>query len=74
LLAIIPCFNQFPVSADGATVEVETDGGVPVFATFNDNADGSEKAPDTGSTLGLLFFALTAVVGASRFRVCQSPD
>jgi hypothetical protein len=62
--------NQFPVNANGATVEVGTDGGVPVFATFNDNGEGSEKAPDTGSTLGLLFFALTTVVGASRFRHC----
>jgi len=43
-----------------------------VFATFNDNAAGSETAPDTGSTLGLLFLALTAVFGASRFRARQS--
>ena len=62
--------NRFPVNANGATVEVGTDGGVPVFATFSDNAEGSEKAPDTGSTLGLLFFALMAVFGASRFRLC----
>jgi len=62
--------NQFPVNANGDTVEVGADGGVPVFATFNDNAEGSEKAPDTGSALSLLFFALTAVFGASRFRRC----
>lgn len=64
--------NQFPIVADGATVEVGTDGGVPVFATFHDNAEGSETASDTGSTLGLLFLALTAVFGASRFRARQS--
>jgi hypothetical protein len=40
------------------------------FATFNDNAEGSEKAPDTGSTLGLLFFALATIFGAIRFRHC----
>ena len=63
--------NQFPIVADGTTVEVGTDGGVPVFATFNDGAEGSEKAPDTGSSIGLLFFALTTVFSASRFRLCQ---
>ena len=63
--------NQFPIVADGATVEVGTDGGVPVFATFHDNAEGSETAPDAGSALGLLFFALAAVFGASRFHLCQ---
>jgi hypothetical protein len=62
--------NQFPIVADGTTVEVGTDGGVPVFATFNDKAEGSEAAPDTGSTLGLLFFALATVFGATRFRRC----
>jgi len=64
--------NQFPINADGATVEVGTDGGVPVFATFNDNAAGFEKAPDTGSTMGLFFLALTAVFGPSRLRSRQS--
>jgi len=64
--------NQFPIVVDGTTVEVGTDGGVPVFATFHDNAEGSERARDTGSTIGLLFFALTAVFGASRFRSRQS--
>jgi hypothetical protein len=63
--------DWFPIVEDGTTVEVGTDGGVPVFATFNDNAEGSEKAPDTGSTINLLFFALTAVFSASRFRLCQ---
>ena len=63
--------NQFPIVADGTTVEVGTDGGVPVFATFNDDAEGSESAPEAGSTLSLLFFALTAVIGVSRFRLCQ---
>jgi hypothetical protein len=65
--------NIFPINANGTTIEVGTDGGVPVFATFNDNAAGSEgTAPDTGSTLGLLFLALTAVFGASRLRSRQS--
>jgi hypothetical protein len=64
--------NQFPITGNATSVEVGTDGGVAVFATFNDNAAGSETAPDTGSTLGLLFFALTAVCGASRFRARQS--
>ena len=36
--------NQFPINAKGATVEVGTDGGIPVFATFNDNAKGSENS------------------------------
>jgi hypothetical protein len=61
--------NQFPISADGTSVEVGTDGGVAVFATFHDNAAGSEgEAPDSGSTLGLLFLALTTVFGASCLR------
>lgn len=64
--------NQFPITANATSVEVGTDGGVAVFATFNDNAAGSETAPDIGSTLGLLFLALTAVFGASRLRSCQS--
>ena len=66
--------NQFPIVPDGIMVEVGTDGGVQVFATFNNNVEGSETVPDTGSTLGLLFLALTAVVGASRFRRCQLPE
>ena len=64
--------NQFPLNADGTSIEVGTDGGVPVFATFHDNAAGSETAPDTGSTMGLLLLALTAVFGASRLRSRQS--
>jgi VPDSG-CTERM motif len=64
--------NQFPVTANATSIEVGTDGGVAVFATFNDNAADSETVPDTGSTLGLLFLGLTAVFGASRFRARQS--
>ena len=64
--------NQFPLNADGTSIEVGTDGGVPVFATFHDNAAGSETAPDIGSSLGLLFLALIAVLGASRLRARQS--
>ena len=36
--------NQFPIVADGTIVEVGTDGGVPVFATFHDNAEDSETS------------------------------
>jgi hypothetical protein len=65
--------NQFPFFWNDASVEVGTDGGVSVFATFHDNAAGSETtAPDTGSTLGLLFLALTGVFGASRLRSYRS--
>jgi hypothetical protein len=65
--------NQFPPTPDGTSVEVGTDGGVAVFATFHDNAAGSETAaPDTGSALGLFSLALTAVFGASRFRCRRS--
>jgi hypothetical protein len=46
--AIAPILNQFPIVPDGTTVEVGTDGGGPVFATFNDNAQGSETVPDIG--------------------------
>jgi len=46
--AIAPILNQFPIVPDGTTVEVETDGGGPVFATINDNAQGSETVPDIG--------------------------
>jgi hypothetical protein len=65
--------NQFPLFGNDASVEVGTDGGVSVFATFHDKAAGSETtAPDTGSTLGLLFLALTGVFGASRLRSFRS--
>jgi len=39
--------------------------------TFNDNGDGVTRAPDTGSTLLLLFLSLLALFGASRYRVCR---
>ena len=41
---------------------------VAIKATFNDNGD---PVPDTGSALGLLFLALTALVGVNRFRYLQ---
>src|SRR5438045_2522836 len=34
--------NQIPVNADGATIQVGTDGGIAVFAHFTDEAAGSE--------------------------------
>jgi len=49
--------NQFP-NADGTSIEVGTDGGVPVFATFNDNAVGSETAAQTPAPLWACFPSL----------------
>jgi|SRR4051812_5284884 hypothetical protein len=57
--------DTFALNGDGATVPVGTDRGATVFATFNDNAAGSEAAPDTGATIGLLFLALIALFGAT---------
>src|SRR5438046_5325899 len=68
VISDFPLDNQKPVTADGTTVDVGTDGGVPVFATFTDNDAGSEAAP----TMSLLFLALTALLSASRLRSCQS--
>jgi hypothetical protein len=48
-------------SADGAAIQ----------ATFNDKSDVA-SAPDTGCTLGLLFLALTALVGVNSFRYLRS--
>jgi hypothetical protein len=54
--------------ADGMPVQIGTNSnGVPIIATFHDNAAAVE-APDTGSTLGLLFLALMGLFGASRLR------
>ena len=43
--------NQFPINANGATVEVGTDGGVPVFATLTT----TPRAPRQSRTPALLF-------------------
>jgi hypothetical protein len=72
VISDFPLDNQKPVSADSTSVDVGTDGGATVFATFTDLATGSETAPDTGTTLGLLFLALTAVLGVSRIRTRQA--
>ena len=58
-----------PLLANGATVpDVGFDGNsVPVSITFNDNA-GAAEALETGSTLGLLFLSLVALLSASRLR------
>ena len=57
--------SQIPVNADGATVQVGTDGGVAVFAHFTDQAAGSEGVPDTGTTCSLLALSL---MGLAFFR------
>jgi hypothetical protein len=49
--------TQFPVNADGASVQVGTDGGVAVFATFHDLGDAA-TVPDTGTTFSLLGLSL----------------
>ena len=51
--------NQFRINANSTSVEVGTDGGVPVFATFNDNAAGSERQqPQTPAPLWACFLSL----------------
>jgi hypothetical protein len=71
--------TAFSKNADGSQVLVSgiifNPSGPPTSAnfqiTFTDNAATAEapvSAPDTGSTFGLLFLALMALVGASRFR------
>lgn len=50
----------------GAATQVSTVTGLPRGGYYLDTATAS--APDTGSTLALLFVGLTALLGASRFR------
>jgi len=58
---------------NGTTVTnigTDTSNGGSISATFNDNGDVA-RAPDAGSTVGLLFLALTALFSASRLRHFQ---
>jgi hypothetical protein len=58
---------------NGTTVTdigTDTSNGGSISATFNDNGDVA-RAPDAGSTIGLLFLALTALFSASRLRHLQ---
>src|SRR6266478_4370576 len=58
---------------NGTTVTdigADTSNGGSISATFNDNGDVA-RAPDAGSTVGLLFLALTALFSASRLRLFQ---
>ncbi len=52
----------------GVATQVSTVTGLPRGDYFLDTS--ADSAPDTGSTLGLLFLALTAPLGASRLRHC----
>jgi hypothetical protein len=65
--------TNFTPKANGATVnnvglyEVSIFLSEPLSATFIDNSDVA-AAPDAGSTFGLLFLSLIALLGASRLR------
>ena len=57
---------------DGTAVQIGTDNnGVPVIATFDDDA-GRTEVPDTGSTFALLLLSLIGLLGATRLRSAQS--
>ena len=51
-------------------VGTDSSNGGSISATFHDNGDVA-RAPDAGSTVGLLFLALTALFSASRLRHVQ---
>jgi len=51
-------------------IGTDTSNGGSISATFNDNGDVA-RALDAGSTVGLLFLALTALFSASRLRHFQ---
>jgi len=57
---------------DGTPVAWGTDGGVPLFIRFVDQAAQNEAngngVPDTGSTLALSAVSMIALVGLNRFR------
>jgi len=72
---------RISVRSDQSTVAFLGDGqtdtsdfglnGFPISVTFFDKGDVVATAPDTGSTLGLLVLALTALLGTSRLRSFQ---
>jgi VPDSG-CTERM motif len=75
---VLQVVSDIPTSglpaADGSTVTFGTDALVPISVTFYDRgtvANTPATVPDTGSTLGLLSFALAGLFGASRFRCLQ---
>jgi hypothetical protein len=70
-------FSEHPINTNptpvpnGTTVTgigTDTSNGESISARFNDNGDVA-RAPDTGSTVGLLFLALIALLVAG--RLCQ---
>src|SRR5258708_7375959 len=69
-------FSDTPFSSgakDGTTfhnIGFANSDGAPVSLTLFDNAATAE-APETGSTLGLLFLSLVALLGATRLRSLQ---
>jgi hypothetical protein len=72
---VLQVVSDIPTSglpaADGSTVTFGTDALVPISVTFYDRgtvANTPATVPDTGSTLGLLSFALAGLFGASRLR------
>jgi hypothetical protein len=76
-----PTVNRISIISDGVAIVGElADGtpdttdftlnGNPLSVTFFDKGDVA-TAPDTGSTLGLLVLALTALLGTSRLRSFQ---
>jgi hypothetical protein len=57
---------------DDTAVQIGTDNnGVPVIATFDDDAGGTE-VPDTGSTFALLLLSLIGLLGATQLRSARS--
>ena len=61
---------DFTGAKDGTTfhnIGFANSDGAPVSLTLFDNA-GAAEAPETGSTLGLLFLSLVALLGATRLR------
>jgi VPDSG-CTERM motif len=61
-------FTETPINADGARIQVGTDGGVAVFATFHDLGDVA-TVPDTGTTFSLFGLSLTGL-GFLRRKLC----
>ena len=57
VISDIASSGQIPINPDGASVQVGTEGGVPVIATFHDLGDVA-TAPDTGRTASLCGLSL----------------